>query len=248
MTKPTVEVIINPVCLRFHWHQDELVYMFASNPEQQLDRMEAVLGIGPGQFPIFRTNLGFLPVASTILVRGEKTMLVDPGNHHIGAYSILWHALQSRGLEYEDIDMVATTHCHTDHAAAIVHLPGTPWIIGEGELDEMAAIEGRPIVDAKISMMGSITEVESEMELMPGVTAFPTPGHTTGHISFLVECDSDRILLAGDLTMVASEYRERSFSHWYSEEQLAQLNASLDRMQALQPDLVVPGHDRAFRP
>lgn len=249
MSAPTVEVIIHPVCLRFRWDSDELVYMFASNPEQQLDRMERMLGVSPDDGdPIFRTNVGFLPVASTVLVRGERTMLVDPGNHHIGAYSILWHALASRGLSYDDIDVVVTTHTHTDHAAAIVHLPGKPWVLGAGELAEMAAIEGAPIVEAKKSMMGEITEISEQCALMPGVTAIPTPGHTAGHISLLVETADERVLIAGDTAMIRSEYTDRSFSQWYGPEQLAQLHASLDRVQALEPTLVICGHDRPFRP
>lgn len=248
MITPIVEVIINPVCLRFRWDSDELVWMFAANPEQQLDRMEKMLGVGPGPQPIFRTNVGFLPTASTVLIRGERTLLVDPGNHHIGAYSILWHALQSRGLDYDDIDEVVTTHIHTDHAGALLQLAGKPWTLGAGDLEEMAAIEGAPIVEAKKSMMGQIREIDTETEIMPGVIAIPTPGHTSGHISLMVETAEERVLIAGDLTMVASEYRDRSFSQWYSEAQLAHLNASLDRVQAMSPQLVIPGHDRAFRP
>ncbi|MBO6637863.1 MAG: MBL fold metallo-hydrolase [Roseitalea sp.] len=249
MSANTVEVIIHPVCLRFRWDSDELVYMFAADPDQQLDRMERMLGVTPDDgAPIFRTNVGFLPVASTVLVRGDKTMLVDPGNHHIGAYSILWHALASRGLSYDDIDVVVTTHTHTDHAAAIVHLPGKPWVLGAGELAEMTAIEGAPIVEAKTSMMGAITEIGAPTELMSGVMAIPTPGHTAGHISLLVETAEDRVLIAGDTTMTRSEYTNRTFSQWYGPEQLAQLNASLDRLQRLEPSLVICGHDRPFRP
>jgi N-acyl homoserine lactone hydrolase len=249
MSAPTVEVIIHPVCLRFRWDSDELVYMFAADPEQQLDRMERMLGVRPEDgAPIFRTNVGFLPVASTVLIRGEKTILVDPGNHHIGAYSILWHALASRGLSYDDVDLVVTTHTHTDHAAAIVNLPGKPWVLGAGELDAMAAIEGAPIVEAKKSMMGEITEIGEPTTLMAGVTAIPTPGHSPGHISLLVETAGDRVLIAGDTTMTRSEYTDRAFSQWYGPEQLAELNASLDRVQALEPTLVICGHDRPFRP
>ena len=248
MTAPSVEVIIHPVCLRFRWHRDELVYLFSAHPEQQLDRMEAMMGIGPGEQPIFRTNLGFLPVASTVLIRGERTLLVDPGNHHVGAYAILWHALRSRGLDYGDIDLVVTTHGHSDHAAAIVQLAGKPWLLGAGELEEMAAIEGEPIVAARQSMMAGVREISGPTELMAGVTAFPTPGHTAGHISLLVETEGERVLVAGDLTMTAAEYRQRTFSHWYSDAQLAALHASLDRMQGLAPELVIPGHDRPFRP
>lgn len=246
--KPTVEVIIHPVCLRFRLDHDEVVYLFAANPDQQLDRMEKMLGIGPGDTPIFRTNLGFLPVASTILIRGERTLLVDPGNHHIGSYAILWHALRERGLSYDDIDAVVLTHGHSDHAAALLQLQGKPWILGKGELDEMAAIEGAPIIAAKRQMMGPLTEIAAPTEIMADVTAIPTPGHTRGHISLIVDSDRGRVLIAGDQTMTQAEYRDRQFSHWYGPETLAELNRSLDFVQGYRPDLVIPGHDRPFQP
>lgn len=248
---PTVEVLIHPVCLRFRWDSDEIVYFFASNPDQQLDRMEQMLGIGPdGGAPIFETNLGFLPVASTVLIRGAQTVIVDPGNHHIGNYGMLRHALRARGLDYDDVDMVVTTHTHADHAGALLRLAGRPWVLGEGEFAAMEALEGAPVAAAKRSMMGPVTEVPAggEMEVMPGVTALHTPGHTPGHISLLVETAEGRVLIAGDQTLTRSEYTERAFSQWYPPEALAQLHASLDRVQALAPDLVIPGHDRPFRP
>lgn len=245
---PTAEVIIHPVCLRFRWENDELIYFFASNPEQQLDEMEKMMSVKPGDIPIFMTNVGFLPVVSTVLVRGEKNLLIDPGNHFIGAYAMLWHALQSRGLDYDDIDMFVTTHTHSDHAGSIVQLAGKPWIIGKGELAEMALIEGQPIVDAKVSMMSEVIEIEENTEIMPGVTIVPTPGHTAGHQSVMIDTATDRVIVTGDQTMLKSEWVDRKFSHWYGDEQLAKLNAALDKLQALEPDLIIPSHDRPFRP
>ena len=40
----TVDILINPVTLRFSYHNSELIYMFASHPEQQLDEMEKLMG------------------------------------------------------------------------------------------------------------------------------------------------------------------------------------------------------------
>lgn len=247
----TVEVIIHPVCLRFRYDNDEIVYLFSSEPRQQLDRMETMVGIDPRtEGPIFDTNLGFLPVASTVLIRGEKTLVVDPGNAHIGAYGMLGRALASRGLGYDDIDAVVTTHTHSDHASAIVQLQGKPWILGAGEFADMELIEGKPIVEAKKQMMGEITELDATepVEIMDGLRAIATPGHSSGHISLLAETDQGRVLVAGDLTMTRAEYEDRAFSHWYGPEQLSRLNASLDTVQAFSPDLVIPGHDRPFRP
>ncbi|UCH27595.1 MAG: MBL fold metallo-hydrolase [Trueperaceae bacterium] len=245
---PSVDVIIQPVCLRFRYHQGEIVYLFSAAAEQQLDAMESMVGIDPQKAQLFDANLGFLPVASTVLIRGEKTVLVDPGNHHIGFYGMLGLALGSRGLSLSDIDVLVTTHTHADHAAAVTLLPNVPWVLGRGEFGAMAALEGQQIVEAKRAMLGPVTEVgpDDEHTIMEGVTAVFTPGHTPGHISLLVETASERVLVAGDLTMTESEYRNRTFSHWYGPEQLADLNASLDRVQAWGPTRVIPGHDRAF--
>ena len=75
-----------------------------------------------------------------------------------------------------------------------------------------------------------------------------TPGHTNGHISFIVKSNDETILIAGDQTMTKEEYCERKFSRWYPEANLKQLNESLDKAQSYKPDLVIPGHDRSFKP
>ena len=56
------------------------------------------------------------------------------------------------------------------------------------------------------------------------------------------------MLVAGDTVMTRREYSERTFSHWYSDDQLRGLNDSLDRLQSLAPTRVMPGHDRVFAP
>lgn len=247
---PRVDVIIRPVCLRFRYHADELVYMFSGGADQQLDGMEHMLGIAPGPDPIFDTNLGFLPVASTTLIRGEKTLLVDPGNHHIGAYSIIDRALASRSISKDDVDVIVTTHTHSDHAGAIVRFRGKPWVLGSEELAEMEAIEGQEIVAAKKAMMGEITEIDGDepVEIMPGVLALKTPGHSAGHMSLLVDTDDGLVLVAGDQTMTRREYEDRQFSQWYGPEPLRLLNESLSKVQAYKPALVIPGHDQPFKP
>ena len=246
----SVDILINPVTLRFSYHNNELIYMFASDPIQQLDEMEKLMGVSTKDGPIFDTNVGFLPVATTTLVRGEKNILVYPGNYHIGFYSILKRALASRNLTYDDIDIIATTHTHSDHAASIVHFRNKPWVIGMNEFHDMEAIEGKEIVNAKKSMMGEIIEIsdKNETKIMENMYAITTPGHTSGHISFVVKSDESTVLIAGDQTMTKEEYCDRKFSRWYPEENLKQLNESLDKAQSYKPDLVIPGHDRAFKP
>lgn len=246
---PTVDVIIQPVCLRFRYHEGEIVYLFAGHADAQLDAMERMLGVDPAHASLFDANVGFLPVASTVLIRGERTILVDPGNHHVGFYGMLGNALRNHGSSLDEVDMVVTTHAHADHAASMTLLPGRPWVIGSGEYAVHELLEGVGVAAERRASMGPVREIprEGEHELMPGVWAVFTPGHSPGHVSLLVESDRGRILVAGDQAMTETEYRSEAFSHWYSDEQRADLEASLERVKAWKPEIVIPGHDRAFR-
>ncbi len=67
-------------------------------------------------------------------------------------------------------------------------------------------------------------------------------------MSVVVDTGTDRVVVAGDAAMTRSEYTNRTFSHWYTDEQLPDLNASIDTLESLSPTLVLPGHDRAFSP
>ena len=239
-----IDVVIQPVVLRFSLLDDEVVYFFAADTETVLDRMELMMGINPEEDMLFDSNLGFLPVSTTVLIRGEKNIVVDPGNHHTGFYGQLAIGLKRFGLTPAEIDMVVCTHCHHDHMGSAFRIPGADIVLGEGEADFCDT-------EAKLSVMGSLIEVGrgEELELMPGVVAISTPGHTPGHISVLAEQDDgERVIVAGDTIMTRREYSERTFSHWYTPDQLRGLHSSLDRIKALRPTTVMPGHDRAFAP
>ena len=187
---------------------------------------------------LFDSNLGFLPVSTTVLIRGEKNILVDPGNTHTGFYGQLAIGLNRFGLTPGDIDLVVCTHCHHDHMASAVCIPGVDMVLGEGEADFCEELYGAADTEARLSVMGRLIEVGrgEEMELMPGVVAVSTPGHTPGHISVMAENEEgERVIMAGDTVMTRREYSERTFSHWYTSGQLRELHSSLDRLQAPPP-------------
>ncbi len=246
-----IDVVIQPVVLRFTLLDDEVVYFFAADTEAVLDRMELMMGINPETDMLFDSNLGFMPVSTTVLIRGEKNVVVDPGNHHTGFYGQLAIGLQRFGLTPGDIDTVVCTHCHHDHMGSAFRIPGADIVLGEGEADFCEELYGAAETEARLSVMGRLIEVGrgEELELMPGVVAISTPGHTPGHISVVAENEEgERVVVAGDTVMTRREYSDRTFSHWYTSGQLRELHSSLDRLQALRPNTVMPGHDRAFAP
>jgi N-acyl homoserine lactone hydrolase len=251
MTAPRLDVLIQPLVLRFSIQEDEIVYHFAGGADMQLDRMEHLMGIDPTRTALFDSNLGFLPISTAVLIRGERTIVFDPGNHHTGFYGQLGMSLKCFGLGFEDVDMVVSSHCHHDHMASVKHFRGAELVMGEGELDFARSAYGRLTTEAIIEELHPTEPVplHGSLELMHGVTAVSTPGHTPGHISLLVDDErGERVLLTGDAAMTRSEFEDGAFSHWYQGEQLAQVRASGERMRSAGATLVMPGHDRAFRP
>jgi glyoxylase-like metal-dependent hydrolase (beta-lactamase superfamily II) len=249
---PRLDVLIQPFCLRFSLQEDEIVYHLGGHADVQLDRMEKLLGIDPAAQPIFDCNLGFLPVATTVLIRGERTIVVDPGNHHLAAYGMLGRALARFGLRPADVDLVIATHSHHDHLASLRPFAGKDLLLGPGEIAYANEAAGEAATDALLGPMATVREIAAQdaqpEAVMPGVAVVATPGHTPGHLSVLVETADERIVVAGDTTMTRAEYEHGAFSHWYDDAQRAQLAASRERLRAWRPTLVLPGHDRAFRP
>ncbi len=251
MNAPRLDVLIQPLVLRFSIQEDEIAYHFAGGADMQLDRMEHLMGIDPKETALFDSNLGFLPISTAVLIRGERTIVFDPGNHHTGFYGQLGMSLKRFDLGFEDIDMVVSSHCHHDHMASVKHFRGADLVMGEGELDFSRSAYGQMTTDALIEHLHPTEPVPlgGSLELMDGVTAVSTPGHTPGHISLVVDDErGERVLLTGDAAMTRSEFEEGAFSHWYSGEQLDQVRKSGERMRSFGATLVMPGHDRAFRP
>ena len=244
-----VDVAIQPVVLRFSLIGNEISYHFAVGADAQLDEMEKRFGIDPATNTVFDSNLGFLPVATTLLIRGEKTIVVDPGNHHTSSYGILPGALSNLGVAVEDVDIVVATHSHHDHIAGASVFTGAELVVGAGEIDFAHQIYGPAKTEAMVEGL-TVREVPTgdRVELCPGVFAVSTPGHTPGSISVLVESGPERYLATGDAAMTRKEFETRQLGHWYTGEQREEMARSLQVLHDLRPTMVFPGHDRAFRP
>src|SRR5512140_1658810 len=69
-----------------------------------------------------RPIVGMTTFPNTVLLRGEGSIiLLDPGLH-LQNEPVL-RALEARGVAVSDIDRIALTHAHLDHAAACVDVP-----------------------------------------------------------------------------------------------------------------------------
>jgi len=189
-----------------------------------------------------RPVVGMTTFPNTVLLRGPQTILVDPGIHLQNQPVV--RALEARGLSVTDLDFIALTHAHLDHAGACADVPGEV-VLHELELDD----EDRPMV-AGLLPPGRLRLLHGdEGELVPGITWARTPGHTEGSVCFRVETGEGLAVLTGDTIGPMREDYERVVAGagpGPGDDPL--LVTAWRAIASWRPALIVPGHVPPFRP
>ncbi len=167
----------------------------------------------------FLTNPVEISINAFLIDTGDKQILVDTGSGDL--YGKLGGKLQAslKAANYtpEEIDLILLTHIHTDHSGGLVKdgkmmFPNAIIYAGKSDLDlwfnrsnqsklklerryfDEVLITVKPYVDA-----GKLRPFSGKTEIMPGITAIPTPGHTPGHSFYLVESKGEQIEFLGDI-------------------------------------------------
>jgi glyoxylase-like metal-dependent hydrolase (beta-lactamase superfamily II) len=184
--------------------------------------------------------VGHTTFPNTVLLRGLRTILVDPGLHIQNEPVV--RALEARGLSADDVDAVALTHAHLDHAGACADLE-LPVTLHERETREphWAAVQG--ILQAR-----SLTLLSGdEGDLAEGISWVRVPGHTDGGIIFKVQGPAGLVVLCGDLIGPLRDDFDRLTAP-ADEPAADQLLAAWKLIRSWRPALVIPGHVPPFAP
>jgi N-acyl homoserine lactone hydrolase len=95
--------------------------------------------------------------------------------------------------------LVINTHLHFDHCGGNRLFPGVPIYVQRRELE--AARELGYTIPGWVEFEGATyVELDGEAEIAAGVRVLPTPGHTPGHQSVLVDTEDGLVVVAGDVT------------------------------------------------
>ena len=97
-----------------------------------------------------------------------------------------------------DVALVVNTHLHFDHCGGNRLFPGLPIYVQRLER-EAARVPGYTIPEWVEFEGARYVELDGEAEIAPGVRVLPTPGHTPGHQSVLVETEDGLVVVAGDV-------------------------------------------------
>lgn len=122
-------------------------------------------------------------------------------------------ALRNAGVEPGSIDVVAMSHLHFDHAGGLLDASGArafprarivaqraEWEISLSDNPRVVSGYDQPELRL-VAAWGAEGWAEGERELLPGVTAVPTGGHTAGHQAVVVRGDGGTVAFFGDLAI-----------------------------------------------
>ncbi|GGF85257.1 MBL fold metallo-hydrolase [Azorhizobium oxalatiphilum] len=150
-----------------------------------------------------------------------KRVLIDTGygpQAEHASFGRLHHTLESVGIAAATIDTVVISHFHGDHINGLLAadgsaaFPNAHVLVPEPEwafwMDEGAASRAADPLKAAFAnvrrVFGALGREPArygwDKEIVPGLTAIGTPGHTPGHTSFLLESDGQKLFIQSDLT------------------------------------------------
>lgn len=153
-----------------------------------------------------------------IAVVGTETVMFDTGIGEFGhAYGLglLLTELERTGYSPSDITVVAFTHLHIDHIGGLLLngkpvFPNARYLVGRVEYDywtsEAAKTGPRPenvqfVADYVTPLLDRIIFIEGGQEVLSGVRAVDTFGHTPGHLSYEVETSIGPVAITGDILL-----------------------------------------------
>ncbi len=180
---------------------------------------------------------GMVAFPNTLLVRGERDYLVDPGLIMQGAP--LLGALEELGVDPNEVKDVILTHLHFDHAEGLAGWPMRRTYVHRIETEAPYA----QIVSGVLEMANLEVLDGEEGEIEPGIRWMLTPGHSDGLISLLVDTDDGLAVIASDCVGPLPEYfDEMDLPEDFGPER-EELLRQWQRIRDLDPAVVIPGHN-----
>lgn len=162
---------------------------------------------------------------NTFVVRvpGQPPVVIDAGSGDYLGPTAGKHRknLELAGIRPQDVKSILLTHMHPDHSGGLSeretqahYFPNAEVFMHEDELphwqndSEMSKV-GK--MQQSLFFQGARDQIEpyldrlrffKEGEVLPGIHAIPSPGHTPGHTSYLVSSGSESLLIWGDTVHV----------------------------------------------
>jgi glyoxylase-like metal-dependent hydrolase (beta-lactamase superfamily II) len=175
--------------------------------------------------PQDRVHHNYTPV---VVNTGSKLVAIDTGlglgmfEQSKGAVGQYHSNLKAAGIDAAQIDTVIISHFHGDHINGLVGagnalaFPNAEIMVpavehafwtDESNASKLPEVARGQIGNVKrvLGVVGSkVTRYEAGKELVPGITAVASPGHTPGHTSHVIASGNSKVLVQADITAGAA--------------------------------------------
>jgi glyoxylase-like metal-dependent hydrolase (beta-lactamase superfamily II) len=207
-----------------------------------------------------------IPATAWYLSDGTHKIMVDTGMcggeladwHHKGSWQdpgeAVHERLRSIGVDPAEIELVIFTHLHWDHVHNLDKFINARFLASAREyafaLDPIPPYyksyeyhklgKKAPFVDIQMETL------EGESEVIPGITVFPTPGHSPGHQSVAVNTDAGVHVITGDAVFAYVNLEPADEHHPFTMMgRFADIVAAWRSLEEIvkRADVVLPGHD-----
>ncbi len=185
----------------------------------------------------------------------QRARYYDPENFAFGAPDMqepqrLPHHLARLGLTPADVDVVFLSHLHFDHAGGLCDVCGTEVHVQQDEITSARSGDDMAYFASDFAGDYPWQIKQGEYDLVAGVRAISSPGHTAGHMSLWVELPKGApIVLCGDAADL-SENLDKEIAPglcWQDREDLAlESIRKLNRLGHEEHAQLWPNHDMAF--
>lgn len=158
------------------------------------------------------------PCNLTLWRDGPRKVLFDAGSGagFMPSAGKMADALDAVGVSAEEITHVIFTHAHPDHLWGVLDdfddptFANASYMIGQAEWDywtDPTTVESIGAARAAFAVGAArrLAEIEDRMEfikpgqeVLPGILAHDSPGHTPGHMAFEIRQGSEAVIVVGD--------------------------------------------------
>jgi glyoxylase-like metal-dependent hydrolase (beta-lactamase superfamily II) len=169
---------------------------------------------------------------------GTSLILIDAGSAQCFGPDAgkLPESLRAAGYAPEDIDTILLTHMHGDHVCGLLTGEGkiafpnatiwaakaeADWWLNDANAAKIPADRRGMFKTAQTPLApyraaGRFKTFAPDAEVLPGIRAIATPGHTPGHTSYLVSSKGETLLVAGDVVhSIAVQFAHPEASYEY---------------------------------
>jgi N-acyl homoserine lactone hydrolase len=188
---------------------------------------------------------------------GWSTIVLLRGNGHVALIDVgtfshrdnLLKGLARHGLQPEDVTDVILTHSHHDHSINFVLFDKATVWIGGHELDwSVQEPWGRtPVPELYVRELAAskqVKRIKAGDTVIPGLVAYDAPGHTPGHLIFVLSGQERDVIFTGDAAKNRIELMTRTADMTYDPSVTAKSIEAMWTLWRQRPGtLLVPGHD-----